>query len=136
MALIPLAASCAGSYIASEAAKKDDRRKMILGLGLNLGLAIVFLILRAVAWGQFNFTWASDVHGSIVWAILFIHTLDVVADLLMTAVLIVILAIGRHGPKQRIGVHVDSVLWYFLAAIWVPLYVVIYWGPHLVGASR
>src|SRR3954467_1901180 len=35
-ALIPLAASCIGSYLASEAAKKDDRAGMLLGMGINL----------------------------------------------------------------------------------------------------
>jgi heme/copper-type cytochrome/quinol oxidase subunit 3 len=51
----------------------------------------------------------------------------------MTAVLIILLASGRYGEKQRVGVHVDSVLWYFLVAIWIPLYVVVYWGPAMVG---
>jgi cytochrome c oxidase subunit 3 len=136
LALIPLLASCAGSYWASEAAKKGNRRGMILGLSLNLALAMVFLALRAVEWSSFNFTWASNAYGSIVWTILFLHTYDVVADLIMTAVLIVILASGKYGEKQRIGVHVDSVLWYFLVGIWIPLYAVVYWGPHIVGGAR
>lgn len=133
-ALIPLIASCAGSYWASEAAKKASRGGMITGLVLNLALAIVFLCMRAVEWRSFTFTWSSDVHGSIVWTILFVHTLDVVADLLMTAVLAVIVISGRYGEKQRLGVHVDSVIWYFLVGIWLPLYAVVYWGPRLVGA--
>jgi len=136
LALIPLIASCAGSYWASEAAKAGDRRGMIRGLSLNLWLAILFLALRAVEWQSFNFTWKSDAHGSIVWTILFLHTFDVVADLIMTAALIVILVFGKYGEKQRIGVHVDSVIWYFLVGIWLPLYAVVYWGPHLVGAGR
>jgi cytochrome c oxidase subunit 3 len=136
LALIPLVASCAGSYLASEAAKSGDRGGMLRGLLLNLGLAVVFLAIRAIEWRRLNFTWASDAHGSIVWGILFLHTYDVVADLIMTAVLIVIIARGGYGPKQRIGVHVDSVLWYFLVGIWIPLYGVIYWGPRLIGAPR
>ena len=136
VALIPLVASCVGSYMASEAAKKGDRRGMILGLLSNLLLAIVFLGFRAYEWGSFTFRWDSDSHGSIVWTILFLHTYDVIADLMMTAVLILILVSGRYGEKQRIGVHVDSVIWYFLAAIWLPLYAVVYWGPHFVGVSR
>jgi cytochrome c oxidase subunit I+III len=135
-ALLPLVASCAGSYLASEAAKKDSRSGMLLGLGLNLGLAIVFLAFRAVEWSSLNFTWASGAHGSIVWTILFLHTYDIVADLLMTVVLIVIVASGRYGPRQRIGVHVDSVLWYFLVGIWIPLYGVINWAPRLIGGVR
>jgi len=136
LALIPLLASCVGSYIASEAAKKDDRRRMLLGLGLNLALAVLYLVLRGIEWRRLNFTWASDAHGSIVWTILFLHTYDVIADLLMTTVLILIIARGRYGEKQRLGVHVDSILWYFLVGIWIPLYVVLYWGAHLVGGAR
>jgi cytochrome c oxidase subunit I+III len=103
-ALIPLIASCIGSYVASEGAKKNSRREMLLGLGLNLGLAIVFLLLRAVEWNSLNFTWASDAHGSIVWTILFLHSYDIVADVLMTTVLLIIIASGHYGPRQRIGV--------------------------------
>lgn len=136
LALIPLLASCAGSYWASEAAKKGDRRGMILGLSLNLSLGIVFLVLRALEWRTLNFTWNSDAHGSIIWTILFIHSYDVVADLMMTAALIAFIATGRYGEKQRLGVHVDSVLWYFLVAIWLPLYAVVYWGPHFLGGAR
>jgi cytochrome c oxidase subunit I+III len=134
-ALLPLLASCVGSYLASEAAKKNSRAGMLFGLGLNLGLAIIFLLLRGIEWSSLNFTWDSDAHGSIFWAILFLHSYDMVADLLMTAVLIIIVASGRFGPRQRIGVHVDSILWYFLVGIWIPLYGVIYWAPRLIGGA-
>jgi cytochrome c oxidase subunit I+III len=130
-ALIPLVASCFGSYLASEAAKKNSRGGMLFGLGLNLALASVFLVPRALEWNTLNFTWASGAHGSAVWAIPFLHSYDIVADMLMTVVLVVIVASGRYGPRQRIGVHVDSVLWYFLVGIWIPLYGVVYWAPSV-----
>jgi cytochrome c oxidase subunit 3 len=135
-ALLPLVASCAGSHWADKAAKKNSRSGMILGMLVNLLLAGIFLLLRAYEWGTLGFTWASDAHGSIVWAILFLHTYDVVADLIMTAVLILILALGRYGEKQRSAVHVDSVLYYFLVGMWFPLYAVVYWGPRIVGGAR
>lgn len=134
LALIPLLLSAGGSYWASEGAKKNDRMAMLVGMIGNVALAIAFLALRLVEWSTFNFTWKTDAHGTIVWSILFLHTLDTVADLIYTIVLIIIIASGRYGQKQRIGVHVDSVVWYFIVAIWIPLYGVIYWGPRLVGA--
>ena len=134
LALVPFIASGLGSYIASEGAKTGERSKMLLGLGLNLVLAMVFLIFRAYAWADLNFTWNSDAYGSIVWSILFLHTYDVVADVLMTTVLFIIIASKRYGEKARLGVHVDSVLWYFLIIIWIPLYGAVYWGPNMVGA--
>lgn len=136
LALLPLLLSAVGSYWASEAAKRNDRAGMLLGLSSNLALALIFLGFRFYEWRNFNFNWAADAHGSIVWTILFLHTFDVVADLTMTLVLIILLAIGRYGEKQRLGVHVDSVVWYFLVGIWLPLYAVIFWGPHIVGAPR
>lgn len=83
-----------------------------------------------------NFTWASDVYGSIVWVILFLHTYDIVADLIVTVVLTIIVARGKYGEKELVGVHVDSVLWYFLVVVWIPLYATVYWFPHFSGAYR
>lgn len=134
LALIPLFISCAGSYWASEGAKRDDRRWMLNGLAANLVFAGIFLVLRFYEWNTLNFNWAADAHATIVWSILFLHTLDVLADLLMTVVLIAVAALGRYAENQRLGVHVDSIVWYFLAGIWLPLYAVIYWGPRIVGA--
>jgi cytochrome c oxidase subunit III len=129
-----LIASCAGSYLASEAAKKDDRAGMIRGLVINLVLAIGAMVCRGIAWYEWNFKWTSTAYGSITWGILFLHTLDVVADLVFTLVLVILLVFNHHSPRQRLGVHVDSVVWYFLVAIWIPLYVTVFWGPHIVGA--
>lgn len=136
IALVPLLLSAVGSWIASEGAKKDSRREMLQGMILNVVLGFVFLTLRAAEMWELNFNWATDVHGSVVWSILVLHSLDTFADLVYTAVLIVIVARGQYGQKQRIGVHVDSVVWYFIVAIWIPLYLVVYWGPHIVGAPQ
>ena len=54
-ALLPLVASCAGSHWADKAAKKNDRRGMILGMLVNLLLAGIFLLLRAYEWGTPGF---------------------------------------------------------------------------------
>lgn len=134
VALLPLLLSAVGSWVASEGAKKNNRRRMLQGMAANVSLGLVFLGLRFAEWRTFNFTWSSDIHGSLVWTILFLHTYDVIGDLVLTIVLIVMVAKGYNGPKQRLGVHVDSVLWYFLVLIWIPLYVTVYWGPHLVGS--
>jgi heme/copper-type cytochrome/quinol oxidase subunit 3 len=134
--LVLLILSCIGSYLASDAAKKDNRSGMIFGLSLNLVLALAAVTLRVVDWSSWNFKWTSTGYGSVVWGIVFLHTLDVGADLAFTFVLLLIVASGRHGPRHRLGVHVDSVVWYFLVAAWIPLYGTVYWGPYLVGAPK
>jgi heme/copper-type cytochrome/quinol oxidase subunit 3 len=132
LTLIPLILSCVGSYWASEAAKKNNRSGMIGGLLLNVVLAGIALAMRIVEWHSLNFNWMTDIQGSYVWAFLGLHSFDYIADLAFTVVLLFLVLIGRIGPKQRLGVHVDSIVWYFLVAIWIPIYFVIYWGPVIV----
>lgn len=136
LGLIPLILSCIGTYWASEAAKKNSRSGMIGGLALNLVLAGIALWMRIVEWHSLNFNWMTDAQGSYVWAFLGLHTFDYIGDVAFTAVLLLLIFIGRYGPKQRLGVHVDSIVWYFLVAIWIPIYVVIYWGPVIVRTQQ
>jgi cytochrome c oxidase subunit 3 len=124
--------SCIGSYKASEAAKKNDVRGMISGLTLNMVLAVGGMMFRAMEWGLWNYKWNTGVYGSITWAILFLHTVDVLADMVFTLVLIILLNRGATGPMQRLGVHVDSIIWYFLVGIWIPLYITVFWGPYFL----
>jgi heme/copper-type cytochrome/quinol oxidase subunit 3 len=133
LALVPYFVSCFGSYRASEAAKQDNRRGMIRWLAFSVVFALAALAMRAITWSMLNFNQAADIHGSLVWTILGLHTLDAFADIVFSLVLLVILLRGYHAPRERIGVHVDTVVWYFVAAIWIPLYIVIYWGPRIVG---
>jgi len=136
IALVLLFISCLGSYRASEAAKSDNRPGMIVWLIFNLVFGVAAMVVRAFSWASLNFTQAADIHGSLVWTILALHSLDAAADLLFTVVLIIVLLLGHNSPRQRLGVHVDSIVWYFIVLIWAPLYVVVYWGPRLVGAPQ
>jgi heme/copper-type cytochrome/quinol oxidase subunit 3 len=135
LALVPLLLSVIGSYVATEAAKKNDRRGMALGMGLNLLFAGVFLVLRIVEWHSFNYSYKADSFGSYMWAFMALHSFDFVASMIETLVLLVIILSGRYGERERAGVHVDSVIYYFVAVIWVPLYVVLYWGPRILESQ-
>ena len=136
LALIPLLLSAIGSYWASESAKKNDKRGMALGLALNLVLAAAFLVMRIFEWHSFNFSYKADLFGSYVWAFLALHSFDYVASMIETLVLFIIIVSGRYGEKQRLGVHVDSVIWYLVVVIWIPIYIVIYWGPHILETQQ
>ncbi len=136
IALALLIVSCLGSYRASEAAKADDGRGMVLWLVFNLVFGFAAMAVRAFSWSLLNFNQAADIHGSLVWTILGLHTLDAVADLFLTVALVALLLAGRRGPRQRLGVHVDSIVWYFIVSIWIPLYLVVYWAPRWVEYPR
>lgn len=124
--------SCVPAYWATEAALRDDRRGMIIGIFLNVVLAIVSLGIRVIEWRRLNYKWSSNAYGSIVWTILGFHTFDYIAAVIVSIVLLVILLVGHAGDKQRLGIHVDSLTWYFIVAAWIPLYAIIYIVPRLL----
>lgn len=109
---------------------------MALGLALNLVLAAAFLVMRIFEWHSFSFSYKADLFGSYVWAFLALHSFDYVASMIETLVLFIIIVSGRYGEKQRLGVHVDSVIWYLVVVIWIPIYIVIYWGPHILETQQ
>jgi cytochrome c oxidase subunit I+III len=136
LSMLLLLLSCIPSYWASEAAKKNHWAGMVGGLFLNLVLAGGALVLRIVEWHSFNFNWKTDIFGSYAWGLLGLHTFDYIADLVFTSVLIVILLFGKNDPKQRLGVHVDSIVWYFIVGIWIPSYILLYWGPWFLSSQQ
>ncbi len=136
LSLIALILSVPPAYWASQAAKRNDRAGMIRNMALNLFFAAICFVLRVIEWHSFNFNWQTDAFGSYVWAFLGLHSFDFIGDAAFTLVLLIIIASGRYGEKQRLGVHVDTVVWYFLVAIWIPIYLVIYWGPHFLGSQQ
>jgi len=129
--LVIMIVSCIPLYFGSEAAIRNDRRGMQIGMLLNIALALISIALRAMEWSVFNFRWYSNVYGSILWTIMGLHTFDYIASLLSTIVFAVIVFTPRVGEKQRLGVHVDSYTWYFVVAIWIPLYGALYIAPRL-----
>ena len=136
LSLIALIISAIPAYFASEAAKKNDRAGVILHLALNLLFAGICFVLRILEWHSLNFNWQADAQGSYVWAFLGLHSFDFIGDVVFTIVLLFLALINRFGEKQRLGVHVDTVVWYFLVAIWIPIYILIYWGPRILESRQ
>jgi heme/copper-type cytochrome/quinol oxidase subunit 3 len=88
--------------------------------------------MQIAEWHSLNFNWKADINGSYVWAFLGLYHFDLVGDLVFTLVLFLSVVSGCYGEKKRLGIHVDSVVWYFLVLIWIPIYLVIYWGPRIM----
>jgi cytochrome c oxidase subunit III len=136
LSLVALILSVPPAYWASEAAKRNDRGGMIRNIILNLVFAGICFVLRILEWRSLNFNWQADAQGSYVWAFLGLHTFDFIADAIFTLVLLILIVSGRYAEKQRLGVHVDTVVWYFLVAIWIPIYILIYWGPRIFESMQ
>ncbi len=124
--------SCLPVYLADKAVQKKDRGRVIFWEVGVLLLGLLFFALRIAEFKSLNFKWNSHEYGSIIWAILWLHSFDYGAALLEEVVLIAIFVFGQVGDKQRLGIRVSTILYYFLAVIWLPLYCLVYLYPYLL----
>ena len=84
-------------------------------------------------WLQFEalpFAWTDTAYAALVWTLAGFHLMHVTSAVLGTAVIGWFAAKGFYTEQRRLGVQVDTIYWYFVSAIWVPIYTVLYWIPR------
>jgi heme/copper-type cytochrome/quinol oxidase subunit 3 len=115
-----------------KAARAEDLGKVRTGLiVVSVAIALV-LVSRAFEFAHLNIAWDRNAYGSIIWALLLLHTVHVITDLYETLVLTALMH-TRHGEEGRrfVDTSEDVFYWHFIVISWVLLYLVIYWMPRL-----
>jgi cytochrome c oxidase subunit III len=127
-----------GSSLAVHRADKaiseaGDVRALNLWLGVSLSLGLVFLALKVVEYSQVGYFWDSHAYGSIVWTMIVFHSSHVASVALKTIVVLAMSARGHWTRERCQGIKVNGLYWHFVVAIWIPLYITIYWVPRIHG---
>jgi heme/copper-type cytochrome/quinol oxidase subunit 3 len=111
-------------------ARQYDLRAVQLGLTLMTVIGVAMLVLRALEFTVLNVRWDTNAYGSIVWALLALHTTHMATDVYDSGVLSV-LSFRKEMTGRRFSDVTDNALyWHFIVWSWVVLYVVIYWTPR------
>ena len=115
-------------------AKKAAQRLDLRGVRAALSVVILFgLAMLVVRWFEFdalNVLWQRSAYGSIVWAILILHTVHTLTDVYDSIVLLAI-AFTDHFDGRKFGDTSDNAMyWHFIVWSWVVLYLVVYWTPR------
>jgi cytochrome c oxidase subunit I+III len=124
-------ASAVPNQITKKHAETLDLGRTRLWLGISLVFAMAFLVVRVFEYGALNCRWDTNAYGSIVWVLLSLHTAHLLTDFVDSAVLEAVL-FYQPGPKRFVDVSENSMYWYFVVLSWIPIYVVIYFGPYLL----
>lgn len=127
---VVLLASSVPMRIADRAVTAGNTRRLIGGLVGAITLAAVFLALKYVEYSQVPYRWSDHAYGSIVWLMIGFHSAHVISLVLKTLVMLVLSFKGYFSEQRTLGVQVNGLYWHFVVAVWVPLYVVLYWAPH------
>jgi cytochrome c oxidase subunit 3 len=126
-----LLSSAIPNHFAKKAAERMDLRRLRLWLAIAIGFGVSFGVIRIFEFSALNVWWDSNAYGSIVWVLLGLHTAHLLTDYVDSVVLTLVLFV-KPSPKRFVDVSENAFYWYFVVISWIPIYVVLYFGPWLL----
>jgi heme/copper-type cytochrome/quinol oxidase subunit 3 len=119
-------------HLVDRAAKRLDKRKVLIWLSVSIVIGLLFTVIRGFEFTALNVSWDTNAYGSIVWTIIVIHTFHLVSEVVETIIITIILAKGHTEPKYFVDSSDNALYWYFIVAIWIPCYVIIFLAPRFL----
>jgi len=129
---IILLVSIAPNIWYERAAKKQQANRVRIGLVISILFAVAFVVIRFFEFGSLNCKWDANAYGSVIWVLLGFHATHLITDLLDTIVVTVLMFTGPIEGKTFVDVSENAFYWYFVVAVWIPIYAVIYLAPRLM----
>ena len=128
---ILLLASCAPMVLTDIAARRGNRAVSQIGLVIAVACGLAAIVLRSFEFSAVYFRWDSNAYGSVVWFLLGMHMLHLLV-LTTEAVLLTVWIFTREfDMKHRVDIVTVAIYWYWVTAIWIVLYAIIYFTPRL-----
>lgn len=127
-----LLASCVPNYLTKKPAEDENLAGVRIWLLVSIAFGLAFAAIRGFEFPALNVYWDTNAYGSIVWALLFLHTLHIGTDLADTLVLAVLMFTSHAHGKRFVDVSENAVYWYFVVLTWLPIFTVIYLVPRIM----
>jgi cytochrome c oxidase subunit III len=118
------------NHLAAKAAEREDLRGVRLWLVVCLLFGIAFHVVRALEFTTLNTHWNLNAYGSIVFALLVLHTVHMVTDLIDTGVLTTLMFTSRVTGRRYVDVNENADYWWFIILAWLPIYFTLYLVPR------
>lgn len=128
--LVLIILGCAPMIWVDRAARLANKRGVQIGLLICLLVGLATTVLRFYELPAVKIRWNSNAYGSAVWAVLLSHLIHLIVETLEVFILSVYIFNRRLDAKHRLDLTVLAVYWYWVAAVWIPLYLIVYIGPR------
>jgi len=128
---ILLLLGCIPMVFADLAARRNNRDRARIMLVICAVIGFGALVLRGFEYSAMYFRWDSNAYGSIVWFMLGMHMLHLMILTTETVLLTIWIFNREFDMKHRVDIVTIGVYWYWVVAIWVVLYAIIYFTPRI-----
>ena len=112
-----------------------DRKGLINGLVLTVGLGMLFTMVQAYEYMHAPFAFKDSIYGATFFMATGFHGFHVIIGTIFLAVCLIGAIKGDFTPKQHFGFEAAAWYWHFVDVVWLFLFTSIYvwggWGaPH------
>lgn len=95
-------------------------------------VGLPLFVLRGFEFNSLNVLWYDNAYGSVLWALLVLHTTHIATDWVDTVVLWRLMATPYgERPRRFSDVDENSLYWRFVWLTWLPIYLLLYWVPRV-----
>lgn len=113
-------------------ARDGDLRGSRNGLLVLAAFGAVALIIRGFEFPALNCRWDTNAYGSMIWAMLILHTGHLLTEWVETLVMIAFASSSRMEGKRFPDFDVNSDYWYFVVGWVIVMNFVLYWAPRFL----
>jgi heme/copper-type cytochrome/quinol oxidase subunit 3 len=129
--LVVMLVSVAPVYLVERAARRLDVGSVKIWLLVSSLISLAIPVLRWYELWAINVRWDTNAYGSAAWLIVGTHATLLLLDVADTIGLTLFYWFKRMPIKAMSDCVDNSLYWYFMVAIWVPLYLIVYIGPYV-----
>lgn len=121
--------SCYTMFQAVHAGRHDRQHHLVRYLTITALLGTLFVSIQGYEWVQLirdGFTIRSGVYGATFYLLIGCHALHVLGAVIWLLVVVRRARQGRFPAQRFVGVEVCAWYWYFVGALWVLLFTLVY----------
>ena len=104
----------------------DDRKGLINGLTLTVGLGILFSIVQVYEYVHAPFAFKDSIYGATFFMATGFHGFHVFIGTVFLLVCLLRAMSGHFTPKQHFGLEAAAWYWHFVDVVWLFLFICIY----------
>ena len=124
--MILLLSGCTVTW-AHHALLHGDRKGLITGLSLTVGLGLLFTSFQAYEYMEAPFAFTGGVYPSVFFLATGFHGFHVIVGTLFLAVCLVRAIRNHFTPQRHFGFEAAAWYWHFVDVVWLFLFIAVYW---------
>jgi cytochrome c oxidase subunit III len=128
--LLVLLVSVVPMAIVDRACLRFDLWTVRIGMVVMVLFGSATITLRFYEFGGLKVRWDDNAYAAIVWTTLGMHLLHLITGTAENFIMTLWVWLKGLDTKHARDVRVGAAYWYWIAGIWIPLYMIIYFGPR------